>query len=230
LNPDIDPQKSNNFELGIKGSIRNRSSEIMEKIFFDLTFFYYKVFDEIIPFIINQKTFFRNAAKTTRVGLETGIKTEPFEHVEMTVNYTYTNFKYDSYTTIISSPIGTTTEDYAGNYEPSVPKHILNFILNYELEMSEDFSALFLWDCDYISKMYVNDANSEQSAGYFYGNVMAGLSFSNEYFGTVFYLGAGNIFNKRYAGFININDFYGRYYDTGEPRNIYGGLNLSYKF
>ncbi|MCG6914837.1 TonB-dependent receptor [bacterium BMS3Abin03] len=230
LNPDIDPQKSNNFELGIKGSIYNRNSEIMKKLFFDVTFFYYKITDEIVPFIINQKTFFRNAAKTKRIGLETGIKTEPFEQVEMTVNYTYTNFNYDNYTTTISSPTGTTMENYAGNYEPSVPRHIVNFILNYEMEISEDFSALFLWDCDYISKMYVNDANSEQSAGYFYGNVMAGLSFSNEYFGTVFYLGAGNIFDKRYAGFININDFYGRYYETGEPRNIYGGLNLSYKF
>ena len=230
LNPDINPQKSNNFELGIKGSIYNRGSEIMEKVFFDITFFYYKITDEIVPFIINQKIFFRNAAKTTRVGLETGIKTEPFEHVEMTVNYTYTNFKYDSYNTINYLPTGTTTDNYAGNYEPSVPKHIVNFILNYELEISEDLSALFLWDCDYISEMYVNDANTEKSAGYFYGNVMTGLSFNNDYFGTVFYLGAGNIFDRRYAGFININDFYGRYYETGEPRNVYGGLTISYKF
>jgi len=231
LNPDIEPQKSNNFELGIKGSIKNYGSEIMEKVFFDITFFYYKITDEIVPFIINQKTFFRNAAKTTRVGLETGIKTEPFEHVEMTVNYTYTNFKYDNYVTLNYSgseePISI---DYSNKYEPSVPKHIVNFILNYEFELADDFSALLLWDCDYISEMYVNDANTEKSAGYFYCNAMAGLAFNTEKIGSILFFGAGNIFDKRYAGFININDYYGRYYETGEPRNIYGGINFSYRF
>jgi len=230
LNPDIDPQKSNNFEVGIKGSIKNYESEIMKKVFFDITFFYYKITDEIVPFIINQKTFFRNAAKTTRIGLETGIKTEPLEHVEMTVNYTYTNFKYDNYLTTDYTPTGTQTNNYDGNLEPSVPKHIVNFILNYEFELVDDFSALLLWDCDYISEMFVNDANTEKSAGYFYGNAMAGLAFNTEKIGSIIFIGAGNIFDKRYAGFININDYYGRYYETGEPRNIYGGINFSYRF
>ena len=70
LNPDIDPQKSNNFELGIKGNIFNSNSEFMKKLIFDITGFYYRITDEIVPFIINEKTYFRNAAKANRTGIE----------------------------------------------------------------------------------------------------------------------------------------------------------------
>jgi len=208
----------------------NEGSEFMKKVFFDVTFFYYKISEEIVPFTINQTSYYRNAAKTNRVGLECGLKTEPFEHFDMIINYTYTDFKYDEFEALNYTPQGTTTADYSGNTEPSVPTNILNFILEYELELSENMSGLLIWDCDYISDMFVDDANSAISPGYFYGNAMVGLTYNTEEFGAVFFLGSNNIFNKTYVGYININDYYGRYYDAGEPRNFYLGLNLSYKF
>lgn len=230
LNPDIESSKSYNYELGIKGSILNRESEFMKKLFFDVTFFYYKISNEIVPFTINQKSYYRNAAKTNRIGLECGVKTEPFDHVDVIINYTYTNFKYNEYQALNYTPQGTITASYSGNKEPSVPGSILNLILEYEFELSEQFSGLLQWDCDYISDMYVNDANSAISDGYFYGNVMFGFSYSTEILGAVLFLGSNNVFDKTYVGYININDYYGRYYDAGEPRNFYFGLNLSYKF
>ena len=230
LNPDLQSQKSYNYELGIKGIILNEETAFMKKLSFDITFFHYKISDEIVPFTINQKSYYRNAAKTNRIGVECGIKTEPFKHVDMIINYTYTNFKYEEFQALSYTPQGTTTENYSGNKEPSVPSSILNFILEYELEISESISGLLLWDCDYISDMYVDDANSEISSGYFYGNAMIGLTYGTDVFGTVFFIGSNNIFNKTYVGFININDYYGRYYNAGEPRSLYLGLNLSYKF
>lgn len=229
LNPDLDVQKSKNFEFGIKGNIRNGEGEFMKKLFFEATFFDYEISNEIVPFIISQKTYFRNAAKTNRMGIEMGVKSEPVEGVEFVINYTITKFKYDDYKTIIYSPAGSELKDYSGNYVPSVPRNILNLILNYEFEISENLSGLVLWDCDYIGKMYVNDQNSDASPTYFYGNAMAGLNFTNNYFGAILYIGMNNIFDKRYSGFININDFNGRYFETGEPRTSYAGLNFTYK-
>jgi iron complex outermembrane receptor protein len=230
LNPDIEYQKSNNFEFGIKGNLMNEESVFMKKVFFDVTFFYYKITDEIVPFTINQTSYYRNAAKTNRVGVECGVKTEPFDHFDMIINYTYTNFKYDEFEALNYTPQGTFTADYSGNKEPSIPSSILNFILEYKLLLSESMTGLLLWDCDYISDMYVDDANSAISPGYFFGNIMVGLTYNTEDFGAVFFVGSNNIFDKTYVGFININDYYGRYYNAGEPRNITGGLNLSYKF
>lgn len=230
LNPDIEVQKSYNFEFGIKGNLMNEESDFMKKVVFDVAFFYYKITDEIVPFTINQTSYYRNAAKTNRIGVEGGIKTEPFEHFDMIVNYTYTNFKYDEFEALNYTPQGTVTADYSGNKEPSIPTSILNFILEYKLELSESMTGLLLWDCDYISDMYVDDANSTINKGYFFGNIMAGLTYNTEEYGAIIFLSSNNIFDKTYSGYININDYYGRYYNAGEPRNISLGLNLSYKF
>jgi iron complex outermembrane receptor protein len=229
LNPDLDAQMSKNFELGIKGNIINPSSEFMRKLFFEVTFFNYIIEDEIVPFVINQTAYFRNAAKTNRKGVEIGIKSEPIEGIELTTNYTYTHFRYDKYVATLYSPSGTTTANYAGNAVPSVPKHILNLIVNYEFEISEKVSGLLQWDCDYIAKMYVDDSNSEAVSPFFYGNSMAGINLMVEPFYIVGYVGVNNIFDKRYVGFVNVNDFYGRFLETGEPRNVYSGLRISYK-
>ena len=229
LNPDLDPQRSHNFELGMKGSFINRGSVFMPRFFFDVTFFRFIVKDEIVPFVINQRTYFRNAGKTNRTGVEVGIKSHPLKEVELTTNYTYTHFTYDDYTATIFSPSGTTVENYSGNRVPSAPSHTLNLILNYEFEISEQFSGLLQWDCDYISQMYVNDSNTDTSPPYFYANILAGVNFVvGDISGTV-HAGVNNIFDRRYVGFLSINDFYGRYYETGEPRSPYAGLKLNYQ-
>jgi iron complex outermembrane recepter protein len=230
LNPDLKPQTSQNFELGVKGNILNKKSEFMRKVKFEVTFFDYVVRDEIIPFTSNQNTFFRNATRTNRLGLEVGFFCEPFEGIELVTNYTYTNFKYQDYSAVIKGPSGDHLEVYSNNTVPSIPSHIFNLILNYEFELSENINGLLQWDCDYLTKMYVNDNNTESAPGYFYGNVMAGINLTLGKVNTILYLGANNIFDRRYVGYININDFFGRYYETGEPRSLYSGLNISYKF
>ena len=58
---------------------------------------------------------------------------------------------------------------------------------------------------------------------------MTGLTYQSEHFSTVFYAGVYNIFDKKYVGFVNINDFFGRYYETGEPRSFYAGFNVKLK-
>jgi iron complex outermembrane receptor protein len=229
LNPDLDPQKTYNFELGIKGNLVEPDRKFLPKLFFDLTFFHYLIKDEIIPVAIRQQTFYRNAARTSRTGVELGLKTHPIRHLEMVVNYTYARFRYDNYIATIDDPAtGRRTEDYSGNTVPSIPKGLLNFIAMYELEISEDVEALFLWDCDYISTMFVNDANTATAPAYFYGNILLGLNFRAGQFGGVAYAGIHNIFDRRYASYINVNEFFGRYYDTGEPRSYYAGLRVSY--
>ncbi|HQV33777.1 MAG TPA: TonB-dependent receptor, partial [Calditrichia bacterium] len=177
INPDLGPQKSRNLEVGLKGNFINPGSEVLRKVFFDLTWFNYRIRNEIIPFVINQQTYYRNAARTNRQGLEIGMKSEPVDHVELAVNYVYMNFKYDDYTATIYGPSGTSVADYGGNTVPSIPGHIFNLILNVEFEITEGLEGLLQWDCDDIGRMFVDDANSETADRYFYGNVMAGLSF-----------------------------------------------------
>jgi len=229
VNPDLNVEKSQNFEFGLKGNIINEGVEFMRMVNFDIAFFDYEIYDEIVPFIINQQTYFRNAAKTNRLGIESSFKLQLIDNLEATVNYIYTRFRYDSYKALLYNPGGDTTENFSGNYVPSVPRGVVNLILNYEFEISDRLSGLLQWDCDYVSSLFVGDNNAQKSSPYFTGNMMVGLNFSTNYFNAIFYIGAGNIFDKKYAGFININAYDGRYYETGEPRNYYSGINLSYK-
>jgi iron complex outermembrane recepter protein len=229
LNQILEPQRSQNLEVGIKGNIINPGSEFMNKIIFDITYFHYIISDELVPSIISydQILLFKNAAKTRRDGIEIGVTTHPFEETEMTVNYTYTDFKYSSYkTTISTASADNLFVDYSGNYEPSVPQQIVNFIFNYEFELNDELSGLLQWDCDYLSKLYVDDANSETSPAYFYGNIMGGITYQGKLFSAVLYAGINNIFDKKYIGFINTNDYLQRYYEPGEPRSFYSGINI----
>lgn len=228
INLDLHPQRSSNAELGIKGNIVDPEVEFMKRIVFDVTFFHYVIRDEIIPFVINQRAFYRNAAKTERTGVEIGFKSHPFSRLELSFNYTFTHFRYRDYTVNGVTPAGPTTEIYSGNTVPSVPASLLSLIVMYDYPIVEKLTALVLWDCDVISRMFVNDANSETTPGYFYGNILAGLNASFENYGVVLYGGIHNIFDRRYAGFINVNEFYGRYYETGEPRSLYAGLKVTF--
>jgi iron complex outermembrane receptor protein len=232
LNPDLEPQKSNNFEIGIKGNLVNKKrAEWLRKMFFDITFFNYDLKDDIVPFVIGGKSYYRNAAKTNRTGLELGFKSEPVERVDLMVNYIFTDFKYKEYDALVLDTLGNLMhQDYSNNKMPSYPSHTLNFILEYEYKISKNVSGLLVFDCDYVTKMYVDDKNSQSTSPYFYSNPMAGINLTLGKVNVLGFIGASNIFNKRYIGFINTNDFLGRFYEAGEPRNVYGGVNISFKY
>jgi iron complex outermembrane recepter protein len=235
LNPDLKPQNSKNYELGIKGNFFQKKIDAFEKVYFEFTFFNIKVDDEIIPFSISDKPYFKNAARTNRTGLECTIKSEPLERMEWIVNYTFANFKYDSYHSQTIDSVGNIIDvNYTGNTVPAVPRHLFNFILNYQYQLSKDISGLVLFDCDYVSRMFTDDGNTETTPPYFYANSLFGVNLSIKKFSALFSAGVNNIFNRRYVGYININanpEFrinQRRYYEPGEPRFYYVNLNFRY--
>lgn len=237
LNPDINPQTSKNFEVGLKGNLVNKKRKFLKKALFELTFFNTIVNDEIIPFIITDRVFYRNAAKTNRLGFESGFKIEPVEKVDVLLNYTYTNFKYDKYISRIFPGTGDPVDvEYSGNMVPAVPQHLVNFIVEAEPEIARHLELLCIFDCDYVSKIFTDDLNSASASPYFYANTMLGLKYSSKDFNLILSAGLKNIFNRKYVGFVNINanpeqpDDQRRYYELGEPRNFYTSAVLTYKF
>lgn len=236
LNPDLNPQDTKNFELGIKGNVFTES-DLLEKAYFEVTFYNTKIENEIVPFVINDQTFFRNAGNTNRTGVESGFKFEMLEAIEMVVNYSYSDFKYDDYFAVNYSAGGDTLiSDYSNNVVPAIPNSIFNFILNYQFKISDKYSGMLLWDMDYISDMFADDANTVVVPSYFYGNIMAGVTMNISDFYCILTSGIKNIFDEKYVGFVNVNanpelmPSERRYYETGEPRNYYLGFNLGYKF
>jgi iron complex outermembrane receptor protein len=231
LNPDLSAQESRNFEIGIKGNLRSFDEQMFNNVSFEVTFFNIFIENEIIPFEVYGDVFFRNAAKTTRNGLEVGGSVDIVEGLNLQASYTLSDFTYDEYIALnIDENLDTTSQNYAGNYAPSVPKHNLFFAAAYNHMFTPNITGFVRGSVRYVSGMFVDDANSDETDDYTTLNAGIGLDMIFGKFNLLLSGGVNNISGLVYVGFVNINSSNGRFYEAGEPRNFYGGINFGYAF
>ena len=231
LNPDLNAQESRNFEIGIKGNLRSFDERLFNNVNFEVTFFNIFIENEIIPFEVLGDVFFRNAAKTTRNGLEVGGSVDIIPGLNVQASYTLSDFTYDEYIALnIDESLDTTSQNYAGNYAPSVPQHNAFFAAAYNHKITQDITGFIRGSVKYVSGMHVDDANSDKTDDYTTLNAGIGLDMVFGKFNLLLSGGVNNISDLVYAGFVNINSSDGRYYEAGEPRNFYGGINFGYAF
>lgn len=235
INPDLKPQKSKNFELGIKGNLVDFDRKYFGRTFFEVTFFNSIIEDEIVPFEVYGDVFYRNSAQTTRTGLEIGGTTEIIEGLRFILSYTYSNFKYDNYeaASIDLDSLGnivTSIKDFSGNFVPSVPEHNLTTALEYEHNFNYNLTGFVKGSVQYISGLYVNDANDDKTESYTLLGTTAGVDYRLGKINLLLSVGMNNILDERYVGFVNINSTSGRFYEAGEPRTFFASLHLGYTF
>lgn len=235
LNPDLQAQKSNNFEFGIKGSLSGTKNNLFMNTFFEATFFHSLIQDEIIPFVVDNAYFYRNAGKTRRIGLETGLNTEIVKGLTLKAAYTYSKFEYIEYSALVmkTAPVFTETiENYSNNIVPTVPVNLLNSEIGYSNTFGKYYTAFIKGNVKYVGSMFVNDKNvdSLKTADYLVLGAQLGLSYTYSGFNITAFAGVDNINDKKYVSFININDLNGRYYEAGPQRNFFGGIKLGYIF
>lgn len=235
MNPDLKPQNSTNFELGVKGNLLNSQSNYFNNTLFELTFFNTIVEDEIVPFEVYGSVYFRNSAKTNRRGLEVGFSSEIFERLKGTLSYTFSDFVYDEYAAVTIEvdsldEIITSSEDFSGNVVPSVPKHNFMFALQYTHPIASNINGFIKGTYQSISGMYVNDANSAETEGYQVLNSTLGFEMFFGKFNLLVSGGVNNMLDQTYVGFININSSNGRFYEAGEPQSFFATLKLNYVF
>lgn len=233
LNPDLQPQTSTNFEIGIKGAHTADDLEFFRKIFFEATFFNIKIDDEVVPFEVFGDVFFRNAAKTNRTGFEVGADAELLYGLRLKTAYTFSNFTYNEYIArnVVTDTLGNiVVQDsrFSGNVVPSVPKHNFSLALSYTRVLHDNVTGFVKTHFMSISGMYVDDLNSARTDGYKLLNASLGLDLVFDRFNVLISGGVNNIANKTYVGFVNINSTSGEFYEAGEPRNYYGGINLGF--
>lgn len=231
LNPDLNPQTSNNFEIGIKANVPSGQRNYFKSTYVELTFYNLSINDEIIPFVVDNTVYYRNAAKTNRTGLEFGFKTEIAKGLSLKTAYTFNDFKYKDYVAGSIDQFGNITETkYEDNVVPSVPMHNISADLMYDYNFSQYIRAFIKGHYSYIDKMFVNDANSENAEAYVLLNSMIGFDISYKGLSILAHAGINNILDKKYVAFININDANSRYYEAGPVRNFFGTLNIGYNF
>lgn len=233
LNPDLKPQKSLNYEAGIKGNILTPDLPVLKNTKFEVSLFQSRIKDEIVPFEVFGSVYYRNSAETVRNGLELGGNFFTEYGVGFIINYTYSDFKYDTYSALALSLDGNgnllqTLKDYSGKEVPSIPKHNLGFSVYYDAALTKDLSGFANIKYNYMEGMYVNDGNTEKTNSYNLVNINTGLNYNLGPFGFVLSAGVQNLTDVQYVGFININSTSNRYYEAGAPRSYYGSLSINY--
>ena len=117
---------------------------------------------------------------------------------------------------------------YAGNVVPSVPKHNFSVSLAYTRVMDEYLTAFIKSTYSSVTGMYVDDRNSEKTDGYQTLNLSLGVDVVVGRFDFLASGGINNIMDKKYVGFVNINSSNKQFYEAGEPRNYFGGIQIGY--
>jgi iron complex outermembrane receptor protein len=233
LNPDLRPQSSRNFEIGIKGTHSPEEFGVFNRVSFDVTFFHSIIEDEIVPFEVFGDVFFRNAAQTNRTGLEFGADMEFVAGLRVKTSYTLSDFTYKHYIAqaIAQDTSGNLNEKntrFDGNVVPSVPKHNLSVVVTYTRLLNDNLIGFAKTYVLSISGMYADDQNSELSRGYTVLGATLGLDMKFGSFNALVSGGVNNIANKKYIGFLNINSTTREFYEAGEPRNFFASITAGY--
>lgn len=212
FNPDIDPQQAWNYEIGARG-LFDMGLE------YDVALFSINVDDELIPFENSSgRTFYRNAGRTSRDGLEAFISYPVMPALKARSSLTLARYRFDRYTT-------DSGDNLSGNDLPGLPEVLWNGALAWQ-GYGGRFAEV---GAHYIGDFYADDANTEEVGSHWRFDLKAGDSWrvgrntTVELFG-----GIRNLFDKDYYENVRVNASYDRYYEPAPGRTFYAGLKLGF--
>ncbi len=206
-NKDLDPEKADNYELGV------RSKFMDNRLRFDLAVFYMTIQDKIITQDVGMYSRqYVNAGETSQKGAElTGVY-QANRWLSFAGAYTYANNRYEEYST--------GSEDYSGNTPPRSPDHRLNLRvattpvqrMRVELEM------------DMVSSEYSDDANLYEYSRPTLLNLRASYDWSNwSAWGHLL-----NLTDQKYASYSSYSSSDGVKYYSGAPLTFFVGLSYAW--
>jgi iron complex outermembrane receptor protein len=221
INPDLKPQYSTTYETGLKGVL-------LARVRYDVAAFATRVRDELVPYEAvdalgrsTGRSYYRNAGRTARRGAELGLATS-LGPAELALTYDYFDFKFTTYGVDSVTPTRTVVRlDYSGNRIPGVPIQQLQAAATWHYRTLFATVEEMAW-----GGRFVNDANSERAPSFAVTNVRLGGTaiFGKPWLSPV--VGVQNLFDRTYAGSINLNAAGRKYYEPAPGRAVYGGLTL----
>jgi len=128
-------------------------------------------------------------------------------------SYNYSRFRFDRFSA------GSRVFD--GNEIPGTPRHRVQGALTIS-----SHAAFAVAEAEAAGSSFLDDSNSERSAGYEVAHVRAGLRnlFGNPSLSLT--IGAQNVFDRRYAPSLAVNAARGKYFEPAPPRSVFIGITL----
>lgn len=160
---------------------------------------------------------YRNAGRTQRRGVELGWTGTVRDHWQGQLAYSYLDATY-------RDSLGPAVP--AGNRIPGTARHA--FYGSAGWAPPRGFRAMV--EARYLSAMYVDDANSDKAAGYLVTAISAGYVMPLGRWNLTAFARVDNLFDRRYAGSVIVNEANGRYFEPAAGRNGSAGIVLSYAY
>ena len=207
--PGLEPQTSRSFEVGLRGHLFGYQLEA--------TLFTVRVKDEIIvdddPGTApgDERTFYRNADRTRRDGLELGGRWWPraLPRLQLSGALTYMDARFD---------------DASNNTLPGLPDWTAFIDAKYQFQQGY-FAGLA---AQYIGTRYADDLNTVEVPSQTVTDLRVGRKLSGWIHDAQLVIGIENLFNTEYLDNLRINARNARYYEPGAARRIYAGIEFSW--
>ena len=211
FNSALNPQTSNNYEIGARGSV------VEDRVDFEIAAFRQDVQDLISPTGLFPNNSFQNVGQVREYGVEFGSRLHLSRGLTASVTYTYSDFKFEDFVS------GTTV--YSGKKLPGVPDHMFAGELRYQHPSGIHAAA----EIQAASPIYADNANSYSVPRYTVFNASAGYDYERGNLRLEPFFLVKNLTDQKYSQFALINDGAKRYYNPLPGISFYGGLKVGYQ-
>ncbi|WP_241082613.1 TonB-dependent receptor, partial [Achromobacter xylosoxidans] len=210
LNFALAPALGNNAEAGLKTDLAG--GQLTAAVFRVSTH------DEIVSAgSAGGRATFRNAGRTRRDGVELGWSAAFARHGRAQLAYTWLDARYRD------DGAGGIR---AGNRIPGIARQSAYAALGWAPPQGWQAGI----EVRYLSRLYADDANDAAAPGYVVAALSAGYVKRLGDWDLSAYARVDNLFDRRYAGSVIVNESNGRYYEPAPGRSVGMGLGVTYRY
>jgi iron complex outermembrane receptor protein len=226
----LDPQRTVNYELGARGTLRG--------VTYTVSGFMSRVKDAIVQYQeVSGRAYFTNAGRVKNDGVELGLSGEPVRGLRLFGNYTYSNFRFDQYRIARSANNAIVVDTLDGNRLPGVPQGFVRFGVRagpvHGLALDVDHTMATSMYADDRNTLAVDGLGSSPKGdivGLGNGVTNARLSWEGKLGGGWFrpFVAVNNLWDRDYVGSLTLNGTFGRVFETAPGRNWYLGGEIGW--
>ncbi|MFM9885688.1 MAG: TonB-dependent receptor family protein [Burkholderiales bacterium] len=221
LNFDLRPAKSVSYEIGAK-MLWGAGSQL------NIAAYRTRTTDEIVVLTNSGgRSTFQNAGHTSRDGFEAGFVTAFTRSISLAMSAATVRATYDD--TFVTCPVAPCAAPNvtipAGSKIPGVPEHT-GFA---ELAFRQP-GLTTAFEVRAMSRVFVNDQNSDQASGYAIAGWRLVLEQKRERWTFAEFLRIENLFDRKYSGSMIVNEGNSRFFEPAPGRSYLVGASAQYRF
>ena len=217
FNPALTSQTAVNMELGVRSSL-------LDRLYLEAALFRVDVDDEITPYDLNGRTFYQNAGKTRRDGIELSLEHATTDQLTLALSWTWSDFRF------VEFQDNQQQADVSGKRLPGLPEHHL-YAEAYWQNESGLFASL---EGIFSSHRYAENTNVTRVGSELLINLKGGKQWRLGEQRWSLFAGINNLLDRGYYSNLRINANSDRpvsergYFEPGPGLGYYAGVTLNW--